>query len=147
MEEEINKFTTVEILIGTFFAFGIDCLSVLFDITGVGIVVAPVIQGFATFVLSRWFARKGNPSALKFGKLLFKYALNLLPITPIIVTAFTTSIPFVIEVFIHNHPRLAKKAGELAGSAAGGALAGPLGAKVGGFVGGALVEKESQVET
>ncbi|MEK7465562.1 MAG: hypothetical protein AAB631_02180 [Patescibacteria group bacterium] len=105
--DEHKKFGAGEIIIGTFFALGVDGISILIDITGVGVIIAPVIQGFATFAITMWFRSKGDPNATKLGKQILKYGLNLLPVTPIIITAFTITIPFLIEVFIHNNPKLA----------------------------------------
>ncbi len=132
MNEEHNKFTEVEILLGGLFTLGVDGVCILIDITGIGaVLVAPVVQWFTTFVLWLRFRSKGDPGAMKMGRQIFKYAIQLLPVTPIIITAFTTSIPFFIEVFIHNHPEkfaavmkaIQLKRGVSAAKAAGGGLA------------------------
>lgn len=105
--EEHKKFEASEIVIGTLFFLGIDGVCILIDVTGIGLIIAPVLQGFATFAITMWFKSKGDPNATKLGKTILKYALNLLPVTPVIITAFTVTIPFIVEVIIHNNPKLA----------------------------------------
>ncbi|MFH1161700.1 MAG: hypothetical protein V1696_00245 [Candidatus Jorgensenbacteria bacterium] len=132
MNEEHNKFTEVEILLGGFFTLAVDGVCILIDITGIGaVLIAPIVQGFTTFVLWLWFKSKGDPGAMKMGRQIVKYAANFLPITPVLITALTTSIPFFIEVFIHNHPEkfaaamkaIRLKSGVSAAKAAEGGLA------------------------
>lgn len=106
MDEEINKITLVETLIWGLFALGIDGVCILIDVTGVGVLIAPVIQGFGTFSIWLYFRGKGVQSATKLWRQVLKYAANILPATPIIITAFTVSIPFFIEVALHNNPKL-----------------------------------------
>ena len=72
--DEHKKFGAGEIIIGTFFALGVDGISILIDITGVGVIIAPVIQGFATFAITMWFRSKGDPNATKLGKQILKYS-------------------------------------------------------------------------
>ncbi len=105
MDQEHNKFTEVELLIGGLFTLAVDGAAALIDVTGVGaVLVAPVIQWFTTFTMWLWFRSKGDPGALKMGRQIFKYAIQLLPVTPVAITALTTFIPFLIEAYLHNHP-------------------------------------------
>mgnify|MGYP001600628002 CR=1 FL=1 len=117
---ERRPFLWSEMLLGTLFTLGVDIIAALIDLTGIGVAIAPVIQSFATFSLTMWFRSKGDPNATKLGKQLVRYALNLLPVSPLIITTFTTTIPFLIMVYIHNHPERFAAIEKLAGGAKGG---------------------------
>lgn len=108
MNEESNKFTESEIIIGGLFALGVDGLCALIDLTGVGTGVAPVIQGFSVFAIDRWVDSKGGTS-WGTGKQMAQYASGLVPILP------TTVAVFVIRVFMHNNPKLTEVAGKVVG--------------------------------
>jgi hypothetical protein len=70
-------------------------------------VIAPLIQFAANFCLAYFvFKPKGDKNAMKTGRLTVKFLLNLLPVTPVVITAFTVSIPFFIEVVAHNNDKL-----------------------------------------
>lgn len=126
---EINKFSEAEIILGSFYTLGIDLPCLLIDLTGVGLAIAPIIQGGVSFSMWAWFSSKGDTNYGKFGRQVVKLVANVLPLAP------TTFIVFLIEVFIHNHPRAAQLTGQTAGTAAGSAIAGPAGARIGGAVG------------
>ncbi|PIP30154.1 hypothetical protein COX26_00210 [Candidatus Jorgensenbacteria bacterium CG23_combo_of_CG06-09_8_20_14_all_54_14] len=98
MNEEHNKFMEVEMLLGGLFTLGVDGICFLIDWTGVCLAIAPIIQGFTTFVMWMWFKSKGDPGALSVGRQVAKYASNMLPLLP------TTLIAFAVEVYLHNHP-------------------------------------------
>ncbi|MFH1192965.1 MAG: hypothetical protein V1656_01450 [Candidatus Jorgensenbacteria bacterium] len=97
-EKELNKFNEVELLLGGLFTLGVDGVCFLIDWTGVGLAIAPIIQGFATFSMWLWARSKGDPGALKTGRQVAKYAANALPLLP------TTFIAFAVETYLHNHP-------------------------------------------
>ncbi len=99
MEPEIKKFSEAEILLGSLFTLGVDFLSAMIDLTGIGLAIAPIIQSGMTFLLWVWFKGKGDKTSKDVGKQVAKYAANLLPILP------TTFIVFAISVYIHNHPK------------------------------------------
>lgn len=111
-EEEINKFTEAEMLLGIFFFGGIDGLAILIDLTGVGLAIAPVLQSFGTLTATLWLWSKGDKNTVKFGRQVAKYAANALPLAP------TLTIAFIIEAQMHNHPKLKAVAGGKIGEVA-----------------------------
>lgn len=116
--DERKKFTEAEILLGGLFTLGVDGVCMLIDFTGIGLIVAPIIQGFTTFLIWMWFKSKGDPAAAKLGRQAAKYAANFLPVLP------TTFLAFSIEVFIHNHPKAVAAVTTLAGAALSAATGG-----------------------
>lgn len=126
---ETNKFSEAEIILGGFFAFGVDFTCILLDLTIVGAFITPVIQGFVTFIMWMWFKSKGDQGSGKISRQIAKYSANVLPVVP------TNFIVFLIEAFIHNHPKAAQFAGQTAGTVVGAAFGGPAGARVGGAIG------------
>lgn len=107
MEDKHTKFSPAEITIYGFIVIGIDVLCIFIDLTGIGLAIAPFVQTATNFCLAYFvFKPKGDKNAMKAGRQVIKFALNWLPITPVFVTAFTTSIPFFIEVFVHNNEKL-----------------------------------------
>jgi len=128
MEGEIDKFKESEIIVGVMLTLGVDAICILIDLTGVGLFIAPILQSSITFAMWMWFKSKGGQKS-GLGKQIAKYAANALPIIP------TTFIAFVIETFIHNHPKVAQVAGQTAGTVVGTAVAGPAGARIGAAVG------------
>lgn len=76
----------------------VDVVSFLIDWTGVGLFLAPILQGAAMFATWFWLHSKGDKSSLKFGRQLGRYVSNILPLLP------TVTIVFLIEVYLHNHP-------------------------------------------
>ncbi len=106
-----NKFSAAEVLLGISFFGGLDSIAILIDITGVGLVIAPVIQSFGTLTQTLWFWSKGDKNSLKFGRQAVKYAANALPIVP------TLTIAFFVEAQIHNNPKLqAAASGKIGGA-------------------------------
>jgi len=110
MEEENSKFTESEMVVGGLFALGIDGICALTDLTGVGLAITPVIQGFAVFAISQWAESKGGAPA-SLGKQLAKYAAQFLPVLPTVLAVF------VIEVAVHNNPALKEVAEKVAKTA------------------------------
>jgi hypothetical protein len=111
MNPKHEKFTEAEMLVGGLFTLGVDGICILIDLTGVGLAISPVLQGFVTFLMWWWLKSKGDPNAAKLGRQIAKYAANFLPVLP------TTFITLGIEVYIHNHPEkygVIAKAGALA---------------------------------
>lgn len=108
--EENNKFTESEMIIGGLFALGVDGICALIDLTGIGLAIAPVIQGFSVFAISQWVENKGGARA-GLGKQLSKYAAQFLPVLPTVLAVF------VIDVAIHNNPALAGVAEKVAKTA------------------------------
>jgi len=103
MEEEHKKYSTAELLIGVLGFLLIDLICIIIDLTGVGAVIAPMIQNFGTFTLNLWAWHKGDKNALKLGKQIAKYAANFLPLVP------TLTIVFLITALNHNNPKVTSK--------------------------------------
>lgn len=99
-------------LLGIFFFGGLDGLAILLDLTGVGLAIAPVIQSFGTLTATLWLWSKGDKNTVKFGRQVAKYAANAIPIVPTLTTAF------IIEVQMHNNPKLKAVASGKLGEAA-----------------------------
>lgn len=96
---EHKKFTEAEIVVGLLvITIPVDAASFLIDWTGIGLFLAPVLQGAAMFATWFWLHSKGDTSSLKFGRQLGRYLSNLLPLLP------TVTAVFLIEVYLHNHP-------------------------------------------
>ncbi len=102
-----NKYLEAELIIGGLFFLTIDGVCALIDVTGVGLAIAPVIQAAGTGAMTFWGYMKRDSAALKTSHQITKYALNLLPLLP---TLFTS---FVIQTYIHNHPKLNKMSSSL----------------------------------
>ncbi len=128
-DEGINKFNEAEVLVGGMLTFGVDFVCALIDLTGIGMAISPVIQGSMTFAMGMWFKNKGDKNGGKIGRQIAKYSANFLPIVPTNLTVF------LIEVFVHNHPKVAKITGQTAGAAVGAAIGGPAGARIGAAAG------------
>lgn len=109
-DQELNKFSEVEILIGSCFAITIDSICFLIDWTGVGLAIAPFLQSGAMFILTMWSWSKGDTASLRMGRQIVKHASNWLPLIPTVLTVF------LIEVYLHNHPKVAGAAGKALGS-------------------------------
>ena len=114
MENEHNKFGIVETVFGLLVFFPLDLVCILIDLTGVGLAIAPCIQGLATFVMRWWFKSHGDQNALAFnGKQVARYLSNLLPLLPTLTTIF------LLDVYTHNNPgsgiaKLEQKVGKAA---------------------------------
>lgn len=98
MEEETNKFNEAEIVVGSMGGLFVDGLCILLDLTGVGLGIAPFVQGSAMFGFSWWLKSKGSPNAFKLNRQIARQLSNLLPLAP------TVTAVFLIDVFMHNHP-------------------------------------------
>jgi len=96
--EEPKKFTEAEIVLGSFFLLALDGLSALLDLTGIGLIIAPVVQAAGSAATTWWLHLKGDAGAANLGRQLTKYIANFLPLLP------TLFIVFLIEVYVHNHP-------------------------------------------
>lgn len=119
MEQEVNKFTIAEILLGLFFTLLVDIIAGLIDFTAIGaIIIAPFIQTFAVFIIGYWFKRKGDANGLKLGRMIFKSVLQFLPAELYLIATLTTTIPFLIEALIHNNPKLTQTFQTISGAKA-----------------------------
>ena len=87
-----------EVIFGTLTLFGIDIFCFVIDWTGVGAIVAPVIQAGGSFATSWWLHAKGGKKAFSLGRQIGKYGSNILPFVP------TLTLVFWIETYLHNHP-------------------------------------------
>ncbi len=97
--DEHKKFTEAEIIVGLLvITIPVDAASFLIDWTGVGLVLAPILQSAAMFATWLWLRSKGDTSSLKLGRQLGRYLSNALPLLP------TVTAVFLIEVYLHNHP-------------------------------------------
>lgn len=103
-KEEINSVTESEIIVWLVFLLGFDGVCILLDLTGVGMGIAPFLQGAGTFSSGIWFEKsKGDKNAMKMQRQLIKYISNIAPFLP------TLSIAFAIETYVHNHPEKFEK--------------------------------------
>lgn len=91
-----NKIGYGELLVFSFLFLFVDIICFLIDFTVVGAGITPVIQGFVLFFMDKFLMGKGTKSASKLGRKIAKYALQLLPLLPTLVTTF------LIEAAIHN---------------------------------------------
>jgi hypothetical protein len=107
MEDGINRFELGEIIFYSLFALLIDGLCLLLDLTVVGLIIAPIIQGLATFGFSLILRNKGDSQALSFKKQIGPQVWNLAPVLP---TVFGTSLRRMI---VHNNPKAGALAGKL----------------------------------
>lgn len=114
--DERNKFTESEVVVGVLGALLVDGICIAIDLTGVGLAIAPIIQGAATFGFGWWIKSKGGAPA-GVGRWLARLVPHLLPVTPILITAFTVTIVFAVEVVLHNHPKAVAVATKAAGPA------------------------------
>ena len=112
MNENIKKFGEAEIILGISGALIVDGICALVDLTGVGTLITPLIQSGTMFCYSLWLHSKGDKNALKFNKQIIKQVSNLIPVLP------TVTAVFLIDVIVHNNPKIAR----LAGAATGGGM-------------------------
>lgn len=109
---EYQKIETSEKTIGSIFLGGIDGICALLDLTVVGAFFTPVIQGAVIFCMDQFFFKsKGGNSSAKLGKQFLKYASNIIPVLPTLVTIFW------VEVSLHNNQRLIALATKAASAA------------------------------
>src|SRR3989344_7083400 len=117
--DELNKFSMGEIILGGFFLFAIDVVCAFLDFLGIGLVIAPILQAGGSFATTLWLRAKGDQDAIGLARQITKYAANILPILPTLTTAF------IIETYIHNHPKLTAVTGSAGGKIPGvGSIAG-----------------------
>lgn len=100
--ENQKKFGAVDIVIGGFITIFIDVIAGLLDLTGMGYIVAVPLQAATSFATTMWIKAKGGERAWALEKQITKQGANFLPVSPIVITTFTCSIAFFIEVFLHN---------------------------------------------
>lgn len=101
MENE-KKFGMVDIVIGGFITISVDIVAGLLDLTGIGYIVAVPLQAATSFATTMWLKAKGGERAWALEKQITKQGANFLPVSPVVITTFTCSIAFFIEVFLHN---------------------------------------------
>lgn len=94
---ENKKFSTIEIILGCCFTLFTDTICLLIDLTGVGLVISPIIQGSTTLATSWWLKSKGNQHAFKLNRQLAKQIANFLPVLP------TNTTVFAVEIWLHNN--------------------------------------------
>jgi len=103
-EDQRNDVSQAETIVWLAFLIGFDGICVILDLTGVGMGIAPFLQGVGTFSSGMWFQKaKGDKNAMKMQRQLIKYISNVAPFLP------TLSIAFVIEAYMHNHPEKFEK--------------------------------------
>jgi hypothetical protein len=102
-EENINKYSTAEIVIGTLFLLGVDFFTALLDLTGFGALISRIIKWLAQIVLLWWAIFKGDKNALKAGRVVAKFLINAVPILPTLTTIF------VVETALHNNPKIIER--------------------------------------
>ena len=110
INEELNTFSEVEILIGSCFALTVDAICFFIDWTGVGLAIAPFLQSGAMFILTMWSWSKGDTASLRTGRQIAKHLSNWLPLIPTVLAVF------LIEVYLHNHPKAAGSVTKALGS-------------------------------
>lgn len=93
-----NKYSEAEIVIGALFLLGADGICFLISLTGIGFFIAAAIKGFINIALLWWAMSKGDKNALRFGRVIAKFLINMIPLLPTLTTTF------LVETYIHNHP-------------------------------------------
>ena len=106
-EEKPEKFILAEIILGGLLVLTVDVACIVIDVlsVGVGMFFTPLIQGAVTAGMWMWFRSKGGKQGA--GKWALKFLANILPTTPIIITSFTLTIVFALDVYFHNNPKVA----------------------------------------
>lgn len=99
---EDKKIGSGELLIFSFLFLFVDLACALLDLTVVGAGATPVIQGFFLFAMDNFLMGRGSKSVTKLGRKIAKYALQLIPFLPTLMTTF------LIEAFVHNNPKVAQ---------------------------------------
>ena len=95
-----QKFELGEIIFYSLFALFIDGICFLLDLTVIGLVIAPIIQGLATFGFALILKNKGDSQAISFKKQIGPQLWNLAPALP---TVFASALRRMIQ---HNNPKL-----------------------------------------
>jgi len=103
MNEEHNKFTEAEMVVGGLGALFVDgvCAVIDFFTVGIGATFTWVVQLAATGGIEWWVSQKGGDMSVFTAKRFGKYASNFLPIAP------TVFVIFLRSVYLHNHPKIA----------------------------------------
>lgn len=104
-----GEYTTVELILGIMFFGTIDLIALIIDLTGVGMAIAPFIQAGGNGVMYYWSWTKGDAAALRLGRMLTKLSVNIIPFLPTLTTVF------IIETWLHNHPKATAVASKVAG--------------------------------
>lgn len=97
-ENDHNPFIGAEIILGGLVFLGVDVISLIIDLTGIGMAVAPVLQSGSVVALSLWSQTKGGKNTFSFSRQLVKHASGIIPLIP------TTVFIFALDVYLHNHP-------------------------------------------
>lgn len=108
-EDKIDKFMEADMILGGGSALLVDGFCALIDLTVAGALVTPLVQGATTLGFSLWLWQKGDKRAFGLGRQIAKQASNLLPFVP------TLTAVFIIDVIIHNNPKLKGVAGVVSG--------------------------------
>ena len=111
MDDEKEKFSEAEMVIGGVFVVGVDAACALIDLTVAGAAVSPVIQSFTTFGISMWAQSKG--AILSVGPEIAKYASNVLPVVPTVTLIFSITVGLQNEWFGKTVSEAAEKAGSM----------------------------------
>ncbi len=93
--EEISKYSNIEIVFGFFIFLILDLISIFFDVVSFGF-LSTIIQFIAMGGMNIWAIFKKDKEALKFGKQILKYAAQALPFLP------TLTIIFLFSAIYHN---------------------------------------------
>lgn len=91
----------------------VDIGAALFDVTFIGMIFMPPLQFLVSAATSFVFKSHGDKNALKTSKLITKAVASVLPLIP------TTLGIFLVQVLMHNHPKLMKTIGSVAGKIGG----------------------------
>lgn len=120
MEEERDKFTESEMIVGGLGALFLDGVCAVVDVisAGTGAIITPIAQLFATGAIEWWVSQKGGDLGIIDAKRIAKYASNLVPAVP------TVFFIFLISALMHNNPKIIEVATKAAGPA--GKIAGKL---------------------
>jgi len=112
----VNKFTAAEILLGSCLTLLVEFANWLLDLIGVGFVIMPVLKAMVWIMFTMWFIAKGDKFITKPARAITSYVSQALPIVPTLLLAF------LINVYMHNHPKIAKMAGGLGKGTVSGAV-------------------------
>ncbi len=91
------KYNLAEIVIGVLLFLMIDLIALGLDLTGIGSIIAVVLQSGGVLIMNLWALSKGDKNSLKISRQIIKYLANVLPILP------TCTLVFLIDVFLLNY--------------------------------------------
>lgn len=101
--EELNKVNEAEFIIGLLFFLGADTVSLVLDFTDGGAILGPSVQNLSMAGAAFWFKfSKGSSEPVKLERMLIKVLANWIPFIP------TLAFIWIIECYLHNHPKLKK---------------------------------------